>query len=239
MQLDAFTEENVESVINNLFSKNENFISIEDAYQHLAQSMCESFQNNQKQSDLILSRVYHSFDFQLLPSSLQQVAKQVWKDDAADNNKFIALMGTYGDEPAWQDRTKSEGHKVILLSHESLTKIPMVARLLQQIGFDLGTLLGEKEKGIEFEGISGTFGVFYVSPALKSPYIPAQNFVEKYAVKSVLGTGVMLPQGDISIYIGFSRVDVTNEVAANLASLMSLFWQRAFSLLEERGMFSK
>src|SRR3990167_1278019 len=148
MRLQNFTEENIESVINNFFSENKKFVSIEDAYQHLAQSMCENFCDDKHQSDLVLSRVYHSFNFQLLPSSLQQTAKQVWKDDATENNKFITLMGTYGDEVAWKDRTQSQGHKVILLSHQSLTKIPMVARLIQQIGFDLGALLGEdKEKG--------------------------------------------------------------------------------------------
>lgn len=238
MKIQNFTEENIETIINNLFSKNK-FISIEDAYQHLTQLMCESFCDNQQSSDLVLSRVYHSFDFQLLPSSLQQVAKQVLGEDASGNNKFIALMGTYGNEPAWQNRSLSQGHKVILLSQQSLTKIPMVARLLQQIGFDLGVLLGTKEQGIQYEGISGTFGVFYVSPALGSPYIPAQDFVVNYDVKSVVGTGVMLPQGDISVYIGFSRTHIENEIAANLASLMSLFWQHAFPLLEERGMFSK
>jgi hypothetical protein len=236
VHLSNFTEENVESIVNNLFSDNNKFISIEDAYQQLAKKMCESFNNDGKPSDLILSRVYHSFDFPLLPPSLQQVAKQVWKEEALPTSKFIALMGTYGDESGWCDRNQSQGHKAILLSHQSLNKIPMVSRLLQQIGFDMGVLLGEK--GIEFGGISGTYGVFYVSPALGSPYIPAQDFVKKYDVKSVLGTGVMLPQGDISIYIGFSRVEVTNEVAANIASLMSLFWQHAFPLLEERGMFS-
>jgi hypothetical protein len=151
----------------------------------------------------------------------------------------MVLLGTYGNEPAWRDRTKSQGHKAILLSHDTLKKIPMVARLVQQIGFDLGTLLGEKEAGIEVQSVSGTFGVFYVSPALGSPFIPAQDFVANYEVKSVIGTGVMLPHGDICVYIGFSRLPIANDVAANIAPLMSFFWQQAFSLLEEKTMFSQ
>lgn len=238
MNLSNFSEQDIETVINQVFSENEKIGSIEEIYQRLARVMCESFCTVPGESDLVLSRVYHSFDFPLLSSSLQQTAKQIWEKNLKENSKLIALMGTYGKEAAWQDRTQSKGHKAILLSHETLNNIPMVARLIQQIGFDLGILLGEKEKGIEYKSISGAFGVFYVSPALDSPYIPAQDFVKHYEVKSVLGTGVMLPQGDIGIYIGFSRVPIENEMAANIAPLMSLFWQRAFPLLEKCGMFT-
>jgi hypothetical protein len=238
MRLDNFTEQDIEIIINKLFSEDKQYASIEDLYQHLAQAMCENFCDSNGQSALVLSRVYHSFNFLLLPSALQEIAKKVWGSAMHEQSKFIALMGTYGDKSEWQDRIKSQNHRVILLSRNSLTKIPMVSRLLQEIGIDLGVLLGEKEQGIELSGISGTFGIFHVSPALGSPYIPAQDFVSQYGVQSVLGTGVMLPQGDIAVYIGFSRVVIENEVAANIASLMSLFWQRAFPLLETHGMFS-
>lgn len=237
MNLSNFTEQDIESVINKIFSQDRRFRSIEEAYQCLAQTMYETFCANTGEPDLVLSRVYHSFDFPLLSNSLQQIAKQAWEKETKESSKFIILMGTYGKEAAWCDRTQSQGHKAILLSHETLNNIPMVARLIQQIGFDLGVLLGE-EKGIEYKSVSGTFGVFYVSPALGSPYIPAQDFVTRYEVKSVIGTGVMLPQGDIAVYIGFSRLPIENEIAASIAPLMSLFWQKAFPLLEEHGMFT-
>ncbi len=239
MRLYNFTEQDVETIINKLFSEDKQYRSVEDAYQHLTQAMYENFCDSNGQCALVLSRVYHSFNFPLLPNSLQKIAKEVWGDAMNEQSKFIALMGTYGEKTEWQDRLKSQGHRVILLSRDSLTKIPMVSRLLQEIGVDLGALLDEKERGIELSGISGTFGVFHVSPALGSPYIPAQDFVRQYGVQTVLGTGVMLPQGDIAVYIGFSRVIIESEVAANIASLMSLFWQRAFPLLETQGMFSE
>lgn len=239
MDIQQLAEKDVETIVDKVFSQQDQFVSIEGAYHHLAKAMCENFLDKQGESDLVLSRVYHSFDYSLLPSPLQSVAKEVWGESAKENNKFITLMGTYGKELNWQDRHLSKGHRAILLNRETLKSIPMVSRLIQQIGFDIGTIIGEKSGGIEFEGISGTFGVFYVSPALGSAYIPAQDFVEKYQVKSVIGTGVMLPQGDISIYIGFTKAPVSNEVAANLAPLMSLFWQRAYSLLDELSMFSE
>jgi hypothetical protein len=238
MDLSNFTENDVEAIIEKVFAQDNKFSSIEEAYQQLTQILYEESFSQSDESDLVLSRVYHSFDYFLLPQSLQRKAKEVWKEKIKENSKILVLMGTYGKEIAWRDRTKSQGHQTILLSHETLDNIPMVSRLLQQVGFDLGVLLRATKAGVVFEGISGAFGVFYVSPALGSPYIPAQDFVAGYDIQSVIGTGVMLPQGDISAYIGFSRVPIENKIAANLAPLMSCFWQKAYSLLEERGMFT-
>lgn len=236
--LQAFTEQDIETVVEQLFATNKPFVSIEDAYQQLAQAMYDYFETDGK-SDFALSRVYHSMNYPLLPKSLQVIAKDIWKEQLTEDSKLMILMGTYGEKPEWRDRKTSKGHRAILLSHEAVAHIPMVARLLQQIGVNLGELLSKDAKGIESSGISGTFGVFYVAPALDSPYIPAQDFVVEQGVQSVIGTGVVLPQGDISVYIGFSRVHIESEVAANIASLMSSFWQHAFSLLEEHGMFTE
>ncbi|MDX1837272.1 hypothetical protein DIZ81_06540 [Legionella taurinensis] len=237
MNLSNFTESDVETAVNEAFAQKQTFDSVEEAYQQLTQTLVDLCKHS-GQSDLVLSRVYHSFDYALLPDSLQKVARDVWQDKIQEDSKLLVLMGTYGQEPAWQDRRTSQGHKAILLSHETLEHIPMVSQLLQQIGFDVGVLLGKNDPSVSYGGITGTFGVFYVSPALGSPYIPAQDFVAKYGVQSVIGTGVMLPQGDISAYIGFSRVVIEDKTASNIASLMSLFWQNAYLILEERGMFS-
>lgn len=237
MNLSNFTESDIETAVNEAFAQKQTFDSVEEAYQQLTQTLVDLCKNSD-QSDLVLSRVYHSFDYALLPDSLQKVARDVWQDKIQEDSKLLVLMGTYGQEPAWQDRHTSQGHKAILLSHETLEDIPMVSQLLQQIGFDVGVLLGKSDHNVSYGGIAGTFGVFYVSPALGSPYIPAQDFVEKYNIQSVIGTGVMLPQGDISAYIGFSRVVIEDKTASNIASLMSLFWQNAYLILEEHGMFS-
>lgn len=235
MNANNLSEADIEKVVAEVFDNHE-FSSVEEAYQQLAKTMVNYF-NSESQSDFVLSRVYHSFNLSVLPQPLQATATEIW-GEVNENAKFIVLLGTYGTEKEWQDRRQSKGHKAILLNHDTLKKIPMVSRLLQQIGINLGSSEGE-DQGIEFEGISGTFGVFYVSPAKDSPYIPAQDFVIKYDVQTVIGTGVMLPQGDIALYIGFSRIPIAKEVASNIAPLMSLFWQKAILLLEAKGMFSE
>ncbi|KGP63890.1 hypothetical protein EP47_07060 [Legionella norrlandica] len=237
MELTNLTEDNIERAVELVFTQENNFNSVEEAYQKLARVFYENFGSSLNKSEVVLSRVYHSFDFQVLPQELQSITKEIWGEQVKDTSKILVLMGTYGQEEAWRDRKQSKGHKAILLSKETLERIPMVARLIQQIGFDIGLLLGHEE-GIDYEGIAGTFGVFYVSSAQGSPYIPAQDFVEQYKVQSVIGTGVMLPQGDISVYLAFTRVPIKSEVAANIAPLMSIFWQKAYFLLEKYGMFN-
>jgi len=225
----------VESVIEKLFSTINQFASVEEATKALSKGMCQEFTTSGK-SDLVLSRVFHSFDYQLLPDEIQKAGEKTLGSKPTDESKFLVLIGTYGDNPDWQDRRKSGGHKAIPLNRTTVKSIPMVARLFQQVGFDLGIVLGEKKEAINMGGVVGSYGVFHVPEALGSPFIPAQDFVKVNGVKSVLGTGVMLPEGDVGIYIGFCRVHITQEMASQFASLMSLFWQKIYTL-KERGMF--
>jgi hypothetical protein len=56
--------------------------------------------------------------------------------------------------------------------------------------------------------------VFYVSEATGSPYIPAQKeFVEPYGVRSVVGFGGLLPEGDLFAVILFARVLIPRDTA--------------------------
>lgn len=53
--------------------------------------------------------------------------------------RCLTLLGTAGDQPAWNNRHASVGHAVIpLLSSELVAQSPMIAQLLQQFGIDVG-----------------------------------------------------------------------------------------------------
>lgn len=162
-----------------------------------------------------------------LPSEIQE---RIQKDEQVFSTHFLTLIGSFGDESAWQARQSSNGHQAIPLTEHTLKTVPMVARLFQQIGFQLGMLSNTEMNELHMQGISGVSGVFYVEEALQSPYIPAQDFVKKYAVKSVVGTGVLLPEGEVCAFIGFCRVPLSKKQATILAPLMSKFWRKAFSL---------
>ena len=206
------------------------FNSVEEAAQCLAQGMFAECGDGAR-SDLALSRVFHSFEFGALPLDVQGLVRRDFGENVPDDKLFLCLLGTYGQEPPWQHRRNSQGHQAIPLSRESIRSIPMMTRLFQQIGFDLGILLKEDERPMNMSGLCGSYGLFYVNRAAGSPYVPAQEFVVKYGVESVFGTGVMLPSGDASIYIGFSRVALDEHVLGRLSPLMSLFWQKVFPLV--------
>ena len=59
-----------------------------------------------------------------------------------------------------------------------------------------------------------TYNVFYIPEALGSPHIPAQDeFVRRYEVRSVLGFGGVLPDGNLYAYIMFCRTFLSREIA--------------------------
>lgn len=137
-----------------------------------------------------------------------------------DGMRFLALLATAGEEPAWNSRQQSAGHRVIpLASREIVARTPMIASLLAQFGVDIGALLAP-EPLLLAEAEQKTYNVFYVPEALGSPSIPAQQqFVVPYRIRSVLGFGGVLPTGDLFAVILFSRVPIGSETAALFKTL--------------------
>ncbi len=123
--------------------------------------------------------------------------------------RCLTLLGSAGDDPAWNSCDASVGHRAIpLLSKEMVSEAPMISRLLHQLGIEVEALL-EGRAGLLVDAEPASFNVFYVPDALGSPYIPAQAaFVEPARVRSVLGFGGMLPRGDIFAVILFSKVPI-------------------------------
>lgn len=230
-----FNPSEIDIIIAETFKSENNLRSIEDAAKKLTQTVCQYFQTDGK-SDFVLARVFQSISYQALPMEIQQQIKKtnVTPDELS---RFLTLIGTYGDEKPWQTRQTSQGHQAIPLTEETLRTVPMVSRLFQQIGFDLGAATDGDTHALHMSGVSGLSGIFYVENAEGSPYIPGQDFVKKYGVQSVVGTGVMLPQNEIAAFIGFARVPLTKAKATILAPIMSKFWRQAFPLLNY-GIFS-
>ncbi len=207
--------------------------SIEEASQRLTRSLYERLQGQ-----AALVRVFHSFEYGALPEELQQVATDANEGvEPADTARYLSLLGTYGEEEAWRRRERSQGHRAIPLSRASISSIPMLSRLFQQVGFDIGVVLGEADPDITTDGVERSFGVFHVENALGSPHIPAQDFVRQHGIQSVFGTGVMLPQGDISLLLAFCSVPTSAAVASSLSSLMAVFWQTLAPLVDEEIAF--
>jgi hypothetical protein len=130
-----------------------------------------------------------------------------------DETMCLTLLASVGEEPAWNDRQASAQHRAIPLpSAEMLQQAPMIARLIAQFGVEAGALLAP-DPAFVAEAEQRTYNVFYVPNALGSPYIPAQEFVRRYGVRSVLGFGGVLRTGELFAVILFAKTEIPDRSA--------------------------
>lgn len=161
-----------------------------------------------------LVRLYRTTRVAHLPPDVRAFASTVSGGRALDDlTRCLILLATAGVEPAWNDRRSSRGHQAIpLTSVEAVTRLPMVAQLLVQLGFDVADVVSA-DPLLMLDKEQSTFNVFHVVEAAGSPFIPAQEFVSTYQIRSVVGFGGTLPDGELFAVIMFARVSVTRETA--------------------------
>jgi hypothetical protein len=145
-----------------------------------------------------------------LPPDLQKQARQS-AADVSDRSRFLTLLATEGDEPAWCDRRQSQAHQLIpLLSTEAVESAPMISALARELGVGVDAFV---RGASEAEAVRADFDVLHVEQAAGSPHVPGQDFVREYAVRSVLGFGGLLPSGHVFAVVLFSRVHIPAETA--------------------------
>ena len=137
---------------------------------------------------------------------------------------MVSLMGTYGSSPLWLDRYASQGHLGIpLLSEAFLATIPMMSKLLSDLGV---SLRGISTAGHNPEVFSGFTGVFYVGNAATARdsagrfIIPAREFIERYSVQTVFGVGGSFSNGMVVVALLFTREEVPRPVASRFLPLV-------------------
>jgi hypothetical protein len=126
----------------------------------------------------------------------------------------LTLLGSAGDQPQWNWRRDSRAHRCIPLGSQALIeKFPMISQLIRKLGLTVSEFLRAGPEIVR-EMEQKQFGVFYVSPVLGSPYVPAQaEFAVPYKIASVLGVGGVLPDGDMFALIMFSRTNIPGSTA--------------------------
>lgn len=162
-----------------------------------------------------LVRLFKTHAFGELDHELRESATTMLGDaSASPSMKCLTLLATAGERPEWNSRAKSVGHKAIPLPSEKFVEnIPMIARLFSQLGLSPSALL-KPDPAFILNTDQSNFNVFHVAEAQGSPYVPAQKeFVIPYGVKSVLGYGSLLPNGDIFAVILFLKVHVPKATA--------------------------
>ena len=170
--------------------------------------------------DCALVRLYKTHPYAQLEPSLRRFAdKALGATKAGPGLRCLTLLATAGDEPAWNDRNTSRGHRAIPLPTPAIVEqAPMVAQLVRQFGLDLADVVSPSPEFVR-EMAGRSYGVFHVDDAVGSPFIPAQDFVERYGIRSVVGFGGALRSGDIFATIMFSRVEISAEVAERFRTI--------------------
>lgn len=187
-----------------------------------------------------LIRFYKTHIYTELTSDLQAFADKMLEDwPKRDHIKCLTLLATVGEKWEWNSRVYSVGHQAIPLpSEQILAQLPMIAQLVSQFGVEVRTIL-EPAPELILETEQHTFNVFCVTDASGSPYVPAQKeFVIPYGIRSVLGFGGLLPQGDLFAVIAFSKTPIKREVA-DMFKVIALNTKIAILPFIEKAVFNK
>jgi len=217
---------------------------LEESAQELAVSLHDQFQNS-----VAIARVFTTVPFKDLPSSNRRFVEKLADSAGAaaelkDETPVLSLIGTHGQEENWKDRRKSEGHVGIpLISSAFVGAIPMIARLIKELGLPLEWVDSHDTESI-VQTIGTKAGLFYVKDAAEATdqegrkIIAAQEFVSTYNVKSVFGAGGAYPSGQMVALIVFCRDAFARSVAELFLPLTDLFKSGTVALAEAGSYFS-
>jgi hypothetical protein len=217
---------------------------LEEAAQELATELHSHFQES-----VVISRIFLTVPYGELPSSNKEFSKKLAESaDVASEMKgttpVLSLIGTHGQEEDWCDRRKSKGHVGIpLISSSFVDAIPMISRLLKELGVPL-EWIDSHDKGIIIETVGHSAGLFFVENAAEATdsqdrkIIAAQDFVSAYDVKSVFGIGEAYEGGEMIVIVVFCRDTFSRATAEHFLPLANLFLSQTASLVGATKIFS-
>ncbi len=202
------------------------------AVEGVAQSFTEMFYSRYEKS-LVLTRVFATIPMGRLPRSNRDIvskpaASTGISDKINDYTMVLSLLGTSGRRPEWNDRRSSKDHAGIpLASGTFVDSIPMISRLLKEIGLDLDWIDDWDTKIVSKGFLSRSTGMFYVRDARTAvdrngrKIIAAQDFVDLYDVRTVFGFGVgFLDSPTLLILIAFASETIDEPVVRSVIPVM-------------------
>jgi hypothetical protein len=218
--------------------------TLEQAAQLLTDAIYEELGDS-----VVLARVFATVRFGELPEPNSAfVTDLAAANDIAplinDDTLILSLLGTRGAKSEWNDRRTSEGHVGIpLASAAFVDKIPMISRLLKQVGLDLDWI-DSRDADIVTKTLGDISGVFYVPDAAQAvdhqgrKIIPAQDFVEANDVKTVFGLAGGYPVGKMFVTaIVFCRETLDKAEAELFSPLIDAFTTNTASLASTGAIF--
>lgn len=210
--------------------------TLEDAADTITRYLYDHCVTPSGERSCALVRFYKTHRYADLEPALQRVAEsQLDGASAAPDMRCLTLLGTAGDEPDWNSRHASKGHRAIALpSAEQVRAAPMIIRLIEELGVDIESLFSSAEPRVRGSD-PRTYDVFHVERARGNPHIPAQReFVEKYGIESVVGFGGLLRSGELFAVILFSRDTIPGRSASRFRTIALDVRSSLFAFEESR-----
>jgi hypothetical protein len=214
---------------------------LDEGAQSLTAGLYDHFQES-----VVLARVFVTIPYSELPHVNQQFVKEVAESANAvselkETTPVLSLVGSYGQQDDWRDRHLSKGHIGIpIVSSSFIAAIPMLSRLLKELGVPVGWVDSHDSEMI-VSAIGSTTGLFFVEDAVNAKdadgrhIIAARSFVKDHKVRSVFGIGGAYPTGEIAFIVTFCRSQFPRSIAERFLTLAAYFIGKTAALVE-RGM---
>lgn len=219
--------------------------SLEDAAQNYMSILYEEFFNS-----IVLARIFVSIPFEDLPvpnkEFVMNLARTADISELIDDRTLVlSLLGTRGANPDWNDRRKSQGHVGIpLASSDFIDKIPMMSRLLKQLGAGIDWI-DSNDTNIVTKTFTAMSGVFHVRDARSEvdhhgrKIIAAQDFVEAESIKTVFGIGGgYLGTSIFFTSIIFAREFLDRDIVERFMLQANYFKTSTFGIVHEGKIFT-
>ncbi len=183
------------NIQNSILNEVQQIEVFENAAQKYMSILFENFNDS-----IALCRLFATVPFDKLPPKNQEFVTTLLKNTnnlsfLKNDTPVLSLLGSKGTETKWNDIRQSNGHIGIpLISSEFISTIPMMSRLLKELGQSLDWI-DSGDSNIVFKTIGRGSSVFYVEDAAKDndnegrKIIAAQDFVSQYDIKTVFGFG--------------------------------------------------
>jgi hypothetical protein len=218
---------------------------LEDAAQLFCASVHEAFSDSIK-----LARIFVTVPYAELPEANQRFVDKLLESAgspgaATADTPVLSLLGTHGTESGWNDRRSSQGHVGIpLLSSAFIGEIPMIARLLKELGVPI-EWVDNRDSEIVSKALGSSAGLFYVDDAATAvdnqdrKIIAAQDFVVDHDIKSVFGVGGAYFGGRICSMIFFCGDSVEKAAARRFMPLTNFFKSKTGRLNTPEKVFNE
>jgi hypothetical protein len=218
--------------------------SVEAAAQEFAQELHRNFSDS-----VALARVFFTVSFGSLPAERQDFVRALARPsgavvDLASTTPVLSLIGSCGDEEVWRDIHESRGHLGIpLISSGFVASIPMISRLLRELGVPL-EWIDTHDASVIQKTLGECSSLFFVDDAGKATddrgrkIIADEAFVSRYAIQSVFGIGGAYADGEILVVVVFAHDHFDRASAEQFLPLATLFKSNTERLVAQRRIFA-